>query len=147
VSLGPVMDVATALEFARAHRQGVLVTQRRDSRPQLSNIIYVVDDAGLIRISITADRAKAKNLARTPLASLHVTRDDFWAYVVLDADVELSAVAAAPDDAAVEELVELYRAMAGEHEDWGDYRRAMVRDQRLVARLSPTHAYGMLPEG
>jgi PPOX class probable F420-dependent enzyme len=141
------MDIAAALEFVRAHRQGVLVTQRRDSRPQLSNIIYVVDDAGVIRISITADRAKAKNLARTPLASLHVTRDDFWAYVVLDADVELSAVAAAPDDDAVDELVELYRAMAGEHDDWDDYRRAMVRDQRLVARLTPTHAYGMLPEG
>ena len=140
------MDIATALEFVRAHRHGVLVTQRRDSRPQLSNIIYVVDDAGVIRISITADRAKAKNLARTPLASLHVTRDDFWAYVVLDADVELSAVAAAPDDDAVDELVELYRAMAGEHDDWDDYRRAMVRDQRLVARLSLTHAYGMLPE-
>jgi PPOX class probable F420-dependent enzyme len=141
------MDIATALEFVRAHRQGVLVTQRRDSRPQLSNIIYAVDDAGVIRISITADRAKAKNLVRTPLASLHVTRDDFWAYVVLDADVELSAVAATPDDDAVDELVELYRAMAGEHDDWDDYRRAMVRDQRLVARLTPTHAYGMLPEG
>jgi PPOX class probable F420-dependent enzyme len=141
------MDLGTALEFARAHRQGVLVTQRRDGRPQLSNIIYSVDAAGVVRISITADRAKAKNLARTPLASLHVTRDDFWAYVVLDADVELSAVAAEPHDAAVDELVALYRAMAGEHDDWDDYRQAMVRDQRLVVRLTPTHAYGMLPDG
>ena len=141
------MDLATALEFVRAHRNGVLVTQKRDDRPQLSNIIYTVDDAGLIRISITADRAKAKNLARQPLASLHVSREDFWAYVVLEADVELSPVAAAPDDAAVDELVALYRAMAGEHDDWDDYRTSMVRDQRLVARLTPTHAYGMLPEG
>jgi PPOX class probable F420-dependent enzyme len=141
------MDLATALEFVRSHRQGVLVTQRRDGRPQLSNIIYGVDQAGVVRISITADRAKAKNLARTPVASLHVTREDFYAYVVLDADVELSAVAATPDDAAADELVELYRAMAGEHDDWDEYRRAMVRDQRLVARLNPTHAYGMLPSG
>jgi PPOX class probable F420-dependent enzyme len=141
------MELSHALSFVREHRNGVLATQKRDGRPQLSNIIYVVDDGGVIRISITADRAKAKNLARTPLASLHVSRDDFWAYVVLDADVELSAVAAAPDDAAVDELVDLYRAMAGEHQDWDDYRQAMVRDQRLVARLTPTHAYGMLPEG
>ena len=55
----------------------MLVTQKRDGRPQLSNIIYAVDDAGVVRISITADRAKSKNLARTPLASFHVTRDDF----------------------------------------------------------------------
>jgi PPOX class probable F420-dependent enzyme len=141
------MELSTALAFVRDHRNGVLVTQKRDGRPQLSNIIYAVDEAGVVRISITADRAKAKNLARTPLASLHVSRDDFWAYVVLDADAELSAVAAAPDDATVDELVDLYRAMAGEHADWDDYRQAMVRDQRLVARLTPTHAYGMLPEG
>jgi PPOX class probable F420-dependent enzyme len=134
-----------ALAFVRDHRQGVLVTQKRDGRPQLSNIMYVVDDGGVVRISVTADRAKTKNLARQPIASLHVTRDDFYAYVVLDADVSLSAVAAAPDDEAVEELVTLYRAMAGDHDDWDAYRQAMVQDRRLVARLTPTHAYGMLP--
>jgi PPOX class probable F420-dependent enzyme len=141
------MDLSTALAFVRDHRNGVLVTQKRDGRPQLSNIIYTVDDGGVVRVSITADRAKAKNLARQPIASLHVSRDDFWAYVVLEADVELSPVAAAPDDATVDELVDVYRALAGEHADWDDYRAAMVRDRRLVARLTPTHAYGMLAEG
>ncbi|MGK2949593.1 MAG: PPOX class F420-dependent oxidoreductase [Acidimicrobiales bacterium] len=139
------MDLTDALDFARQHRNGVLVTQKSDGRPQLSNIIYAVDADGLVRISITADRAKAKNLARTPIASLHITRDDFYAYVVLEADAELSPVAGAPDDSTVDELVELYKAMIGEHDDWDDYRAAMVRDQRLVVRLKPTHAYGMLP--
>ncbi len=72
-------------------------------------------------------------------------RDDFWAYVVLDATVTLSEVAREPGDAAADELVELYRSLAGEHEDWDDYRAAMVRDGRLVLRLTPVHAYGMLP--
>ncbi|MGQ0831175.1 MAG: PPOX class F420-dependent oxidoreductase [Microthrixaceae bacterium] len=139
------MDLTQALSFVRDHRRGVLVTQKRDGRPQMSNIVYGVDDAGVVRISITADRAKTKNLARTPRASLHVTREDFYAYVVLDADVTLSAVAAETDDAAMEELIALYRAVVGEHDDWDDFRAAMVRDQRLVARLTPTHAYGMLP--
>ena len=85
----------------------MLVTQKRDGRPQLSNIAYVVGDDGVIRISITADRAKYENLRRTPLASLHVTREDFYAYAVIEADVELSDVAAAPDDAAVDELVDV----------------------------------------
>lgn len=140
------MDLATALAFVRENRRGVLVTQRRDGRPQLSNILYAVDGQGVVRISITADRAKAKNLARNPRASLHVTREDFYAYVVLDADVELSAVVQEPDDAAAEELVTLYRALMGEHPDWDDYRRALVHDQRLVARLTPSHAYGMMPD-
>jgi len=140
------MELPHALDFVRQHRNGVLVTQKRDGRPQLSNILYAVGDDGVVRISITADRAKAKNLARAPLASLHVTREDFYAYVVLEADVELSAVALRPDDEAAEELVALYRAMIGEHDDWDAYRRAMVDDRRVMARLRPTHAYGMLPE-
>ena len=139
------MDLATALSFFRAHHRGVLVTQRRDGRPQLSNVAYHVGDDDVIRISITADRAKYKNLRREPIASLHATRDDFYAYAVLDADVELSDVARSPDDPAVDELVAYYRAISGEHDDWDAYRKAMVDDRRLVVRLRPTRAYGMLP--
>ena len=49
------------------------------------------------------------------------------------------------DDATVEALVDQYRRVAGEHPDWDDFRRAMVADGRLIVRLRPTHAYGMLP--
>jgi PPOX class probable F420-dependent enzyme len=140
------MELERAMELLRADRRGVLVTQRRDGRPQLSNIAYGVGDDGVVRISITDDRAKTKNLRRTPKASLYLSREDFWAYVVVDADAELSAVAADPNDATVEELIALYRQLNGEHPDWDDYRQAMVRDKRLVARLRPTHAYGMWAE-
>ena len=139
------MELTDAMDFIRGHRRGVLATQKRDGRPQLSNIAYAVGDDGVIRISITADRAKYGNLQRTPLASLHVAREDFYAYAVIEADVELSEVASAPDDAAVDELVEQYRAIAGEHDDWDDFRRSMVRDRRVIVRLKPTRAYGMLP--
>ncbi len=138
------MDLETALAFVREHRHGVLVTQKQDGRPQLSNILYAVGADGVIRVSVTADRAKTKNLARDPRASLHVTREDFYAYVVLEGDVALSPVAQSPDDVGTQELVDLYRSLAGEHPDWDDYRKAMVREQRLVAQLTPTRAYGML---
>ena len=137
------MDLPTAIAYVSERNRGVLTTQKRDGRPQLSNVMYGVGDDGLIRISITADRAKAKNLARDPRASLHVTADDFWSYVVVEADAELSPVAAAVDDDTVEELVDLYRAGAGEHPDWDEFREAMVGDRRLVVRLRPVHAYGM----
>ena len=58
--------------------------------------------------------------------------------------VELSEVATFHDDDAVEELVRVYRDAAGEHPDWADYRRAMVDDRRLVARLVVEHAYGLV---
>ena len=54
-------------------------------------------------------------------------------------------MATAPDDPTVDALVDLYRSLSGEHDDWDDYRRAMVADGRLVLRLTPTSAYGMLP--
>jgi PPOX class probable F420-dependent enzyme len=137
------MELSEALSFAAARPNGVLVTQKRDGRPQLSNISHAVVD-GVIKISITANRAKYANLLRNPIASLYVSREDFWGYVVIEGDVSLSPVATEPDDAGVDELVALYRTIAGEHPDWDDYRRAMVADQRVVVRLHPTHAYGML---
>jgi PPOX class probable F420-dependent enzyme len=140
------MEIPKALDFVRRHKRGVIATQRRDGRPQLSNIAYAVTDDGAIHISVTDSRAKTKNLRRTPVASLHVTSDDFWSYCVLDCDVELMPVASAPDDATVDTLVEYYRAVSGEHPDWDDYRRAMVADGRLILKLSPIHAYGMLPQ-
>ncbi|MCC3311580.1 PPOX class F420-dependent oxidoreductase [Nocardia africana] len=139
------MELDTGLDFARTTSRSVLTTVRRNGRPQLSNVTHWVAPDGIIRISITADRAKYANLRREPWAALHVTREDFWAYAVLEADVELTPVAAATDDATVEELIAYYRALSGEHPDWADYRRAMVADRRVVARLRPIRAYGMLP--
>src|SRR3954447_16479083 len=137
------MEIAEALTFIGSRHNGVLVTQRRDGRPQLSNISYGVID-GVIKISITAGRAKYHNISRNPQTSMHVTSDDFWAYAVIDGDAELSEVATKPDDPGVEELIQLYKAIVGDHPDWDDYRRAMVDDKRVVVRLRPTHAYGML---
>jgi len=137
------MEIAEALEFMGTRHSGVLVTQRRDDRPQLSNISYGLID-GVVKISITAGRAKYHNLLRNPRASMHVTSDDFWAYAVVDGEAEMSTVATKPDDPGVDEQVELYKVILGEHPDWDDYRRAMVADRRVVVRLRPTYAYGML---
>ena len=138
------MDLDTAVDFARTHRQSVLTTIRANGRPQQSNVVHGVFDDGLIRVSITADRAKYRNLSHEPWAALHVTRRDFWAYVVIEGDVELSPVATRPDDATVEELIEYYRALSGEHDDWDAYRAAMVADRRVAVRIVPNRAYGML---
>ena len=125
-------------------RLGVLATLKKDGRPQLSPVTPFYDrDAGIVYVSMTEGRAKTANLRRDARASLHVTSDDFWSYVVIEAQAEVTPVAASPDDAVVDELVEYYRALSGEHSDWDDYRRTMVADRRLVLRLRPERAYGM----
>ena len=122
-------------------RIGVLLTLKRDGRPQSSNVSFAADGE-VVRISVTDGRAKVANLRRDPRASLHVSAVDMSAYVVLEGTAELSPVAEAVDDATVEELVALYRAVQGEHPDWDEYRQAMVDDRRLVVRLPVEHAYG-----
>lgn len=138
------MEIQQALDAVRANKQAILTAIKQDGRPQLSNVLAAVGDDGLIRVSTTADRAKYANLRRTPWAAIHVAGDSFWSYAVVEGDVTLSEVVADTHDEAAEELVELYRALAGEHEDWDDYRAALVRDRRVVVRVAPTHAYGML---
>jgi PPOX class probable F420-dependent enzyme len=137
------MELALAIEHVAGRHQAALVTIQRDGRPQLTHISYAMDGAGIARISITDSRIKTKNLRRDPRALLHVAGDSFWDYVVLDGTVELSAVAKDPRDAAADELVALYQAIGGEHDDWEEYRRAMVSDGRLVARFSAQRAYGI----
>jgi PPOX class probable F420-dependent enzyme len=136
------MEINEALNFIREFRNGILIALKSDGRPQSSNIAYVVGDDGVIRISVTNGRAKTSNLRRDPRASLHVNRDDFWAYAVIEADVTLTPVAESVDDATVDQLVEYYRAVAGEHDNWPEYRQTMVDDHRLLLELHPTNSYG-----
>lgn len=130
--------------LAAARNIGALVTIKRDGRPQLSTVSFTFDPAAaLVRVSVVDGRAKVHNLRRDPRASVYVTSADGWAYAVLEGAVELSPVAAAPDDSTVEELVDVYRSIRGaEHPDWDEYRAAMVADHRLVATVRVERAYG-----
>jgi PPOX class probable F420-dependent enzyme len=134
---GPLLDLL------RQQGNGVLVTLKKDGRPQLSNVTFHFDEAErLVRISATDSRAKTRNLRRDRRASFYVTTPDLGAYLVGEGEAELTPVAADPHDATVDELVELYRSIAGEHPDWEEYRAAMVADGRLVIRLRLDRAYG-----
>ncbi|MEU8225897.1 PPOX class F420-dependent oxidoreductase [Kribbella sp. NPDC048915] len=130
------------LDRLGTHGLGVLVTLKRDGRPQLSNVTYVFDGTQ-VTISLTDGRAKTKNLRRDPRASLYVNGPGGGSYVVIEGKAELSPVAAAPDDAVVDSLVEYYRAASGEHPDWDEYRAVMVQDRRLLFTMTVDHAYGM----
>ena len=128
--------------IAEAHG-GALVALKRDGRPQISTVSHVFQpETRLLRVSTTADRAKVANLRRDPRASYYVSSADGWRYAVAEGTVELTPVAADPHDAVVDELVEVYRGILGEHPDWDEYRAAMVADRRLVIRFSVDRIYG-----
>lgn len=132
------------LSLLADRHSGVVVTLKKDGRPQLSNVSYTFDlERRQIRVSITDGRAKTKNLRRDPRVSFYVSAPDFRSYVVAEGEAELTPTASAPDDATVDELVDVYRAIAGEHPDWDEYRTVMVADGRLVLRIPVTRVYGM----
>jgi len=123
--------------------RATLITIKRDGRPQLSVVAYAFDPGTqTIRISTTDDRVKTRNLRRDPRASIYLAAANLSVYQVAEGTATLSPVAADPNDATVEELIDVYRTIAGEHPDWDDFRRAMVADKRLVVRVAVERTYG-----
>lgn len=138
-------DENALLDLLNSGHRGVLVTTKRDGRAQLSNVDYTYDPATrVLRFSVTDGRAKTVNLRRDPRASFHVTTAQGWSYAVAEGIAELSPVASDPADTTVEELIDVFRAIQGEHPDWHEYRNAMVTDRRLVLRLPVQRAYGWI---
>lgn len=134
-------------ELVLRGRQAILATIAADGRPQLTNVLYVIDpQTSMIRISTTADRMKARNLARDPRAVLHVGGDDFWAYAVVEGTTSLSAVATSPGDEATEELRAVHSAFYGEQEPEA-FSETMIANRRLVIRVKPDNIYGVIAPG
>ncbi len=134
-----MIDLERARQFLRVRHDGILATIKRDGRPQISNILYFLDDDGRIKISVTQTRAKTHNLRRDPRASLHVQGRDRYEYLVAEGIAELAEGAGLK-----EALRRYYRKVRGEHPDWAEYDAAMVADQRLLLSISVDRAYGLL---
>jgi PPOX class probable F420-dependent enzyme len=132
------MDIATAQEFLRDHHRAVMSTVRTDGRPQLSPVLCGLDEAGLVVISSTEDRAKVKNLRRDPRIGLCVFTDQFF-----DRWVQVEGVATVVSLPEAEELlVDYYRRLSGEHPDWDAYRAAMRDERRVIVRFGIERASG-----
>ena len=134
-----MIDLERAGQFLRVRHDGILATIKRDGRPQLSNILYFVDDDGRVRISVTQTRAKTHNLRRDPRASLHVQGRDRYEYLVAEGTAELLE-----GEGLKEALRHYYRKVRGEHPNWAEYDAAMVSEQRLLLSISVDRAYGHL---
>ncbi|HSH23013.1 MAG TPA: PPOX class F420-dependent oxidoreductase [Acidimicrobiales bacterium] len=130
------MDADEARRFLQSRHRAVLITSRRDGRPQASPVLATVDAGGRVVVSSRETAMKAMNLARDSRASLCVLSDDFFGpWVQIDGDVE---IVRRPE--AIDVLVEYYRQVSGEHPDWDDYRAAMEAERRVALRLTITGA-------
>ncbi len=124
VATNSTVGRAELLDFIRPRHHAILMTTRRDGRPQSSPNSCGVDVEGRIVISTYPERAKAYNIRRDPQVSVCVLSDEFGgAWVQVDGVAEVLDL---PE--ALEPLVEYFRVISGEHPDWDEYRQAM-RDQ------------------
>lgn len=130
------MDLDRARTFAATNHRAVLATRTRDGGIQQSPVLVGVDEHGHFIISSRETAFKTKNLRRDPWAQLCILPDAFfgdWVLVEGRADVR-----SLPE--AMEPLVDYFRRVAGEHDDWDGYRDSMRREQRVLIRVEALRA-------
>ena len=129
------MDLDSARDFVRSHHHAVLAT-RSSTGVHQSPVLVGVDEEGRLTVSSRETAYKTKHLRADPWAQLCVVPDGFfgeWIYVEGEAEV-----VSLPE--AMEPLVEYYRGISGEADDWDEYRAGMESERRVIIRITPTKA-------
>ena len=133
IATADVVDRPQLLEFLRSRHHGVLITRRASTGGvQVSPVSCGVDTEGRIVVSTYPQRAKVRNARRDPAVSICVLSDDWdGPYVQIDGTAEILDL---PE--ALEDFVDYYRCIAGEHPDWDEYRAAMLRQGKSLIRIT-----------
>ena len=127
------VDAEGLRAFLAGKRDFVLLTYRAGGGPQLSPVTGVQGPDGRLLVSSYPRRAKTVNLRRDPRCAVLVLGDDFGdAWVPVDGSAEVLG-----GEAGVDALVEYYRAAAGEHQDWDEYRQAMRDRDKVCLAITP----------
>lgn len=130
------MDLDQAREVLRTQHRAVFCALKADGTPAMSPVLVALDDNGDVLVSTRETAYKTKQVRRDPNVWLCVLPDTFfgqWIQITGTASV-------VPLPEAMDLLVEYYRTISGEHENWDDYRAAMQRERRVVLRIALTGA-------
>jgi len=129
---GRSMDLDDARGVIREQHRAVLATTRDDGTPQMSPVLVAVDDEGRALVSTRETAVKTRNLRRDPRSWLCVLPDGFFGrWVQVEGHAEIVSLPEAMDG-----LEDYYRRVAGEHDNWDDYRAAMRRERRVLLRIT-----------
>ena len=129
------MDLDQARDFVRSNHRAVMAT-RSPRGIQQTPVLVGVDAEGRLTVSSRETAYKTRHLRDDPWVQVCVLPDGFfgdWVYVEGEAEV-----VSLPE--AMEPLVEYYRGISGEADDWDEYRAGMERERRVLIRLTPRRA-------
>ena len=134
IATSTVVTSGELTEFIKTRHHAIVMTTRKDGRPQASPVTCGVDEQGRIVIATYPGRAKTRNARRDPdRVSVLFLSDDFSGpWVQVDGTAEVLVV---PE--AVDALVDYFRSISGEHPDWPEYREAMLRQGKSLLRVTP----------
>lgn len=120
----------------RHHHRAVLATWTPHGGIQQSPVLVGVDEQGRFTVSSRETAYKTRNLRRDPRAQLCVFTDKFFGqWIFVEGDAEVLSL---PE--AMEPLVDYFRNVAGEHDNWDEYRESLRREKRVLLRVQPRHA-------
>jgi PPOX class probable F420-dependent enzyme len=126
------VDLNEALTFARENKRGILGSVNADGSTHLVPVFAAVKDGRLL-VSTPSTTVKARNIGRDPRVTMAFGIRP-W--------VAIAGTARIVTDDLPARLREYYKLASGEHPDWDDYDRAMVREKRVLLEISPERAYG-----
>lgn len=131
VSTNRIVERAELEEFVATRHRGVFNSTRADGRPQASLVTMGLHE-GDILVATYPTRAKVANVRKNPAASMVVMSDEFngeWVQLYGTA-----SVVDLPD--AVDALVDYFRSIRGDHDNWDEYREAMEFQQKCAIRMT-----------
>lgn len=129
-----VLNTRSSTDLPLSHRDlleapgvAVLATVGADNQPQLTAVWYLLDDDGLLKVSVRTDRQKVKNLARRAAATFFVTDPTRFTRTL---EVRATAELAADED---------YRFADRLGRKYGTDMRSLDQagDSRLIVTLHP----------
>lgn len=123
--------------FLEEHHSAIIATVRKSGVPHVARISCGLVD-GELWSSGTETRVRTGHLRRDNRATLCVVDDaDRYRWMGLETTVDILD---GPDRAELN--LKLYRVLAGEPDDLGEYMEAMEKEQRLIYRFNVVKAYG-----
>ena len=139
------MEFERARSFMETNHRGVITTYQRDGALQASIVVCGAYQGNAAFVIVNGNSAKTRNLKRDPRCTVLAVSDDWRGYVVVEGLARLLDYRNTPTEEFRVLLREVYRVCGDrDHPDWGEYDRAMVRQDAVVVLVQPRRVYGLL---
>ena len=128
------MQFEQARPFLEANHRGVLTTFRRSGATQMS-ILLCGPYRGTVAFVIQDSTAMLANLRRDPQCSVLAVTSDWSGYIVAGGEASIHDWGNTDPEQLRIMLREVFLASGGHHDNWEEYDRVVMAEQRAVVMV------------